>query len=83
MKLACILTGHNKFLEKKIEDGHEMFYTVCSQCNQRQFNENLSDKPKMQPVKKSIQVMQESVKQNIISVKHNLPRHTKGNFYSI
>lgn len=83
MRLTCILTGHNKFLEKKIEDGHEIFYTVCSQCNQRKFNENLSDKPPIQPVKKPILVITKSIKQKIISGKRNLPKNTKGNFYSI
>jgi len=41
--ILCLITGHNKILERKKENGKEKYYTVCSQCNKKWYNKQLSE----------------------------------------
>jgi len=39
------MAGHNKILEILHEDGHDKFFTICSQCKKRWLNEKLTAGP--------------------------------------
>jgi len=48
------MAGHNKTLEILHEDGHDKFFTICSQCKKRWFNEKLTAGPETIIIPKSI-----------------------------
>ena len=74
MKLVCLIIGHNKILEEKHENGYSQFFNVCSQCNKKWFNEQLSEKPIIKKV---------SSKQKIIKINKDqtLTKKVMYNFY--
>ena len=47
MKFICWFIGHNKILETQRHDEYVFYFDVCSQCNKRWLNNQLSDKPKI------------------------------------
>ncbi|GFN41731.1 MAG: hypothetical protein YK1312THETA_1690007 [Marine Group I thaumarchaeote] len=44
--LGCMIIGHNKVLEHQIEDGYDVYFTICTQCNKKWKMKELSEKPK-------------------------------------
>ena len=76
MKLTCLIIGHNKILDKKHENGYSEFYHVCSQCNKTWFNEQLSEKPKIQNTSSK----QKTIKTNY---NQNSAKKTTCNFYAM
>lgn len=71
----CLIIGHNKILEEKHENGYSEFFSVCSQCNKKWFNEQLSEKP----------VIHTQPKQKITKINHdqNLTKKAMCNFYTL
>ncbi len=43
--LGCMIIGHNKVLEHQIEDGYDVYFTICTQCNKKWKMKELSEKP--------------------------------------
>ena len=43
--LGCMIIGHNKVLEHWIEDGYDVYFTICTQCNKKWKMKELSEKP--------------------------------------
>jgi len=43
--LGCMIIGHNKVLEHRIEDGYDVYFTICTQCNKKWKMKGLSEKP--------------------------------------
>ena len=43
--LGCMIIGHNKVLEHRIEDGYDVYFTICTQCNKKWKMKELSEKP--------------------------------------
>lgn len=46
-QVFCLIFGHNKILESKNNDGIDMLYTICSQCQKKWFTKKLSSKLKI------------------------------------
>jgi hypothetical protein len=44
--LGCLVFGHNKVLENWIEGGYRTYYSVCTQCERRWHQKELSEKPR-------------------------------------
>ena len=40
-----MIIGHNKILEHRIEDGYDVYFTICTQCNKKWKMKELSEKP--------------------------------------
>ncbi len=40
-----MIIGHNKVLEHQIEDGYDVYFTICTQCNKKWKMKELSEKP--------------------------------------
>ena len=64
MKLTCLIIGHNKILEGKRENGYSQFFNVCSQCNKKWFNKQLSEEPKIQRVSSKQKITKTNQAQN-------------------
>ena len=47
MRLLCWIIGHNKILEVQRRDEYVFYFDICSQCNKRWLNAQLSDEPKI------------------------------------
>jgi len=43
--LGCMIIGHNKVLEYLIEEGYDVYFTICTQCNKKWKMKELSEKP--------------------------------------
>jgi len=41
-----MIIGHNKILEHRIEDGYDVYFTICSQCGKKWHMRQLSEMPK-------------------------------------
>ncbi len=44
--IGCMIIGHNKILEHRIQDGHDIYFTICSQCGKKWHMKQLSGMPK-------------------------------------
>lgn len=63
MRLLCWVIGHNKTLERTLEDGFENYYTVCSQCGKRWLDTELC---RPLPVKKKQEKQKQAPLQTVI-----------------
>jgi len=69
MWLLCWIFGHNKMLERRLEDEYEKYFLVCSQCHKRWLHNELNKNQKTQTIEKPVHA--KPVKHAVITVSHN------------
>ena len=79
--ILCLIVGHNKILYANKTKGRSQYFTVCSQCQRRWFNEQLSDKPNSSFKSQSIKI-RAHVKTIIVNVpQRKMIKKQTVNFY--
>jgi len=86
--LGCMIIGHNKILEHRIENGYDIYFTICSQCGKKWHMEQLSEIPKTIRITHSIKMRDQGKKISTllepqIAVLKKIPKKHFVNIYLI
>ena len=82
MLIFCLVLGHNKVLETRKENGYTIYYNVCTQCEMRRINKQLSEKPKALFKVHCIKMRAHGQKIVVKTIPISVPRKkSKVNFY--
>ena len=67
----------------EMKNGYSIYFTVCSQCNKKWLNKELSEKPTIQFNKQSIKFRGQGKKIMIKKISKMTPRKNEVNIYVI